>query len=242
MPTDLSLDYVGWAQVAAAVARELAASTILVDEASRPERAPEVAAIAELVDAPQLTRVVKLAPDGALVHCSRLAGRELQTIRVTTPAVIGIRIPGAAIDEYPTPMPSATMRRMELAELGLDANVLAHRALPPRAPQLARKTADRIADFLGTHRGRGPTRLPDDLREAPTDPTTDGRGTRALDAGTRRAGGSGGGRAGTDAGTRDERARRGTDDARDSSGRAGTDDGTRRGGGGGRGRGGSEGG
>ena len=36
----------------------------LVDEASRPERFPEVAAIAELLDAAQLTHVVALAPDG----------------------------------------------------------------------------------------------------------------------------------------------------------------------------------
>ena len=66
VPTDLKLDYLGWAQVVAAVARQLGATTILVDEASRPERFPEVAAIAELLDAAQLTHVVALAPDGAV--------------------------------------------------------------------------------------------------------------------------------------------------------------------------------
>src|SRR6185295_7942988 len=52
--TDLELDYLGWAQVMASAARKLGATTILVDEASRPERFAEVAAIAELADAAQL--------------------------------------------------------------------------------------------------------------------------------------------------------------------------------------------
>ncbi len=151
VPTDLSLDYLGWAQVVAAVARQLAATTILVDEASRPERTAEVAAIAELVDKPQLTRVVSIAPDGVVVHAGRVLGRVLQTVRIHGPAVIGIRIPGKAIDEYPTPMPSASMKRLELAAIGLDPIVLAHRALPPRAAT-ARKTADRVGELLLVHR------------------------------------------------------------------------------------------
>src|SRR5436190_268829 len=110
VPTELQLDYLGWAQVMAAVARQLGATTIIVDEASRPERFPEVAAIAELLDAAQLTRVVALAPDGALTHASRIAGSELQTCRVRGHAVIGLRIAGPAIEEYPTPTPSASMR------------------------------------------------------------------------------------------------------------------------------------
>ncbi|HEY5950166.1 MAG TPA: hypothetical protein VIV40_31940, partial [Kofleriaceae bacterium] len=100
--TDLKLDYLGWAQIVAAAVRELDATTVLVDEASRPERFPEVAAIAELLDAVQLTHVVALAPDGAVVHASRSVGRELQTVRVRGPAVIGVRIAGPPVEEYPT--------------------------------------------------------------------------------------------------------------------------------------------
>src|SRR5262249_31412765 len=74
VPTDLQLDYLGWAQVMAAVARELDVDTVLVDEASRAERFPEVAAIAELLESAQLTHVVALVPDGAIVHASRIAG------------------------------------------------------------------------------------------------------------------------------------------------------------------------
>jgi hypothetical protein len=149
--TDLELDYLGWAQVMASAARKLGATTILVDEASRPERFAEVAAIAELTDAAQLTRVVALAPDSVTMHASRAAGTQLQTIRIHGPVVIGLRIPAAPIDEYPTPMPAAAMRRLDLAALGLDPTVLAHRAVPPRAIQQARRTVDRVADHLAVH-------------------------------------------------------------------------------------------
>ncbi len=151
VPTELQLDYLGWAQVMAAVARQLNATTIIVDEASRPERFPEVAAIAELIDAAQLTHVVALAPDGAVVHASRIAGGELQTCRVRGSAVFGVRIAGVAIDEYPTPIPSASMKRLDLAALGLDPVVLGHRALPPRAGLPARKTVERVAEHLAVH-------------------------------------------------------------------------------------------
>jgi electron transfer flavoprotein alpha/beta subunit len=156
--TTLELDYLGWAQVVAAAARELGTTTVLVDEASRPERFPEVAAIAELLDAVQLTHVVALAPDGALVHASRSTGRELQTVRVRGPAVIGLRIAGPPVDEYPTPMPSASMRRLDLDALGLDSLVLGHRALPPRSSAQAKKSVERIAEHLSVHllpRGAG---------------------------------------------------------------------------------------
>lgn len=149
--TDLQLDYLGWAQVMAAVARHLSATTILVDEASRPERFPEVAAIAELIDAAQLTHVVALAPDGAVLHASRLAGAELQTCRVRGTAVLGVRIAGPPIDEYPTPMPSAAMRRLDLPALGLDPVVLGHRALPPRGGGPQRRTVERVAEYLAVH-------------------------------------------------------------------------------------------
>ena len=149
--TDLQLDYLGWAQIMAGVARELGATTILVDEASRPERFAEVAALAELCDAAQLTHVVALAPDGATIHASRIAGSQLQTVRIHGPAVIGVRISGPAIDEYPTPMPSVSMRRLDLAALGLDAAVLGHRALPPRASQEPRRSVERVADHLAVH-------------------------------------------------------------------------------------------
>jgi len=151
VPTDLQLDYLGWSQVMAAVARHLSSTTILVDEASRPERFPEVAAIAELIDAAQLTHVVALAPDGAVIHASRIAGSQLQTCRVRGTAVIGVRIAGAPLDEYPTPVPSASMRRLDLPALGLDPVVLGHRALPPRASQAQRRTVERVAEYLGVH-------------------------------------------------------------------------------------------
>ncbi|HEY5945376.1 MAG TPA: hypothetical protein VIV40_07790, partial [Kofleriaceae bacterium] len=149
--TDLKLDYLGWAQIVAAAVRELDATTVLVDEASRPERFPEVAAIAELLDAVQLTHVVALAPDGAVVHASRSVGRELQTVRVRGPAVIGVRIAGPPVEEYPTPMPSASMHRFDLDALGLDPLVLGHRALPPRSSAQAKKSMERIVDHLSMH-------------------------------------------------------------------------------------------
>jgi len=151
VPTELSLDYLGWAQVMAGAARQLGATTILVDEASRPERFAEVAAIAELTDAAQLTRVVALALDDTTIHASRASGTTLQTVHIHGPAVIGVRIAGPAIDEYPTPMPSPAMRRFDLASLGLDPAVLGHRALPPRANQQARRTVDRVAEHLAVH-------------------------------------------------------------------------------------------
>lgn len=149
--TELKLDYLGWAQIAAAVAREFQVTTVLVDEASRPERFPEVAAIAELLDAVQLTHVVALAPDGNLIHASRSLGRELQTVRVRGPAVLGVRMAGPPVDEYPTPMPTSSMRRFDLAGLGLDPLVLGHRALPPRSSAQAKKSLERIAEHLAVH-------------------------------------------------------------------------------------------
>jgi hypothetical protein len=149
--TDLQLDYLGWAQVMAGVAREIGATTILVDEASRPERFAEVAALAELCDAAQLTHVVALAPEDATIHASRIAGQQLQTVRIRGPAVIGVRMAGAAIDEYPTPMPSVSMRRLDLAAIGLDPAVLGHRALPPRASQEPLRSVERIAEYLAVH-------------------------------------------------------------------------------------------
>ena len=150
--TDLTLDYLGWAQVAFAAARHLGATTILVDEASRPERFPEVSAIAELMDAVQLTHIVALAPDNNVIHASRATGRgELQTVRVRGPAVFGIRVAGAAIDEYPAPLPSSSLKRLELSTLGLDPVVLGHRALPPRASREPRRTVDRVAEHLSAH-------------------------------------------------------------------------------------------
>ncbi|HET9624525.1 MAG TPA: hypothetical protein VFP84_24300 [Kofleriaceae bacterium] len=151
VPTDLQLDYLGWAQVMAAAARQLGATTVLVDEASRPERFAEVAAIAELTDAAQLGRVIALAAEDGVLHASRAAGKTVQAVRVHGPAVIGVRIAGPAIDEYPTPMPSTAMRHVSLTALGLDAAVLGHRALSPRISQPARKTVERVAEHLAVH-------------------------------------------------------------------------------------------
>ncbi len=148
---DLQLDYLGWAQVMAAVVRQINAHTVLVDEASRPERFAEVAALAELLDFAQLTRVVAIAPDGDVIHASRAHGNVLQTVRVTGPCVFGLRLAGPPIDEYPTPTPSASMRRLDLASLGLDPMVLGHRAMPPRASQQPRRTLERVAEHLAVH-------------------------------------------------------------------------------------------
>jgi len=150
--TELKLDYLGWAQIVAAAARQLDVTTLLVDEVSRPERFPEVAAIADQLDFAQLTRVVALAPEAEVIHASRVAGRELQSIRVHGPAVIGLRIAGAFVDEYPTPTPSAGMKRLDLPTLGLDPLVLGHRALPPRQGSQTKKSVDRIVDHLSVHR------------------------------------------------------------------------------------------
>jgi hypothetical protein len=150
--TDLALDYLGWAQIVAAVTKKLGARTLLVDEASRPERFPEVAAIAEILDAVQLTHVVAIAPDGAVVHASRIGGRELQTVRVRGQAVIGVRMAGPPLDEYPTPTPSASMKRFDLPALGLDPLVLGHRALPPRSAPQTKKSLERIVEHLSVHR------------------------------------------------------------------------------------------
>jgi electron transfer flavoprotein alpha/beta subunit len=149
--TDLALDYLGWGQLAAAAAKLLAANLVLVDEASRPERFAEVAAIAELMDAAQLTQVVALEAQGGQWRATRAAGDELQTIRVSGLAVVGVRIPGAEIDEYPTPLPSPSMRKLDFETLGLDASVLAHRAVPVRSPREVRRTVEHVADALAVH-------------------------------------------------------------------------------------------
>lgn len=173
VPTDLQLDYLGWAQIMAGVSRQLGATTILVDEASRPERFAEVAAIAELCDAAQLTHVVALAPDDAIIHASRIAGSQLQTVRIHGPAVLGLRISGPPIDEYPTPTPSASMHRLDLAALGLDPAVLGHRALPPRASPEPRRSVERVAEHLAVH-----VVPPAPVREAR--PARDGKLVRGL--------------------------------------------------------------
>ena len=151
LSTDLKLDYLGWAQIVAAAARDVKATIVLVDEVSRPERFPEVAAIAEQLDTVQLTRVVTLAADGDVLHATRIAGRELQTVRIRGGAVIGVRIAGPAIDEYPTPMPSKQMRKLELSALGLDPRVLGHRGIPPRAGQQTKKSIVHVTEHLGFH-------------------------------------------------------------------------------------------
>jgi len=151
VPTELALDYLGWAQVVAAAARSLGATTVLVDEASRPERAAEVGALAEQIGAVQLTRVIELANDDGGLRAKRLAGGLVQTVRVRGTAVIGVRIAGEPLDEYPTPVPNKSMRRLELGALGLDPSVLAHRALPKRGGSSPRKTVERVADYLAMH-------------------------------------------------------------------------------------------
>lgn len=154
--TKLSLDYLGWAQIAAAAARHAGASTILVDETGRPERAAEVAAIADQLDLAQLTNVVALTavstPGQDLeLEAVRIAGDQRQICRIRGAAVIGVRLPGPPIDEYPTPTPSRSMRRLELLTLGLDPAVIGHRSLPSRAPREPRRTLEQVATYLALH-------------------------------------------------------------------------------------------
>ncbi|MGE0871770.1 MAG: hypothetical protein AB7P03_24655 [Kofleriaceae bacterium] len=148
---DMQLDYLGWAQVAVAMAKQLAAETILVDEASRPERFPETAAIAELLDAAQLGHVTALSADRGTLHATSVVAGQRRSVRIQGPAVIGVRIAGAWIDEYPTPTPSATMKRLDVASLGLDPIALGHRAMPPRASQDPKRSVERVAAHLTVH-------------------------------------------------------------------------------------------
>jgi hypothetical protein len=161
VPVELELDYLGWAQIAAAAIRALGASTILVDEASRPERAPEVCALAELLEATQLTGATSVTPDGAVIHVSCVVGDELHVVRVRPPVVIGVRIAGPAVPAVEDGPPAkaaveqAALRQLDLAALGLDPAVLAHRALPARG-HTARKTIERVAEFVSVHAARPP--------------------------------------------------------------------------------------
>ena len=151
VPLDQQLDYLGWAQLVAAAARHVGARTVLVDQASRPERLPEVAAIAEQLAAAQLTHVTALAADGDAVHATRVCGAELQSVRIRGDAVLGVRIAGPVIEEYPTPTPSASMVRIDVAALGLDAAALGRRALTPRANVQPRRNLERVAQHLAMH-------------------------------------------------------------------------------------------
>jgi electron transfer flavoprotein alpha/beta subunit len=148
--TSLQLDYLGWAQVAAAAARQLNVASLLVDEASRPERFPEVAAIAEVLGIAQLTHVVQLALVDNVFEATRVAGDRVQTLRVRPPAVIGVRIAESPVDEYPTPRPATAMQRLDLELLGLDPAVLGHRERRQPSPA-ERKTVERIAEHLAVH-------------------------------------------------------------------------------------------
>jgi len=173
--TDLALDYLGWAQIMAAAARRLGATTILVDEASRPERFAEVCAIAELCEAAQLTHVVAIAPEAGAIHASRASGPTLQTVRITGPAVLGLRIAGSPVDEPATPSPA--MRRSDLASLGLDPAVLGHRVVPPRASAEPRRTIERVADHLADFLA---LRAPATGREDRTGKETRAKGSRSV--------------------------------------------------------------
>ncbi len=151
--TELRLDALGWAHVVAAIVRDLRATTVLVDEASRSERASEVGAIAELLDRAHLTSVIAIARGAAAgsLAAQRILGRHVQHVAITGPVVIGVRIAGPQIDEYPTPVPSSSMRKLTIAELGIDAALLARHALPSRAARESRKTVERVAAFLSLH-------------------------------------------------------------------------------------------
>ncbi|MFT3700299.1 MAG: hypothetical protein QM831_44555 [Kofleriaceae bacterium] len=149
--TDLVLDYMGWSQIAVGLARFFEAPTVIVDEASRPERWVELGPIADMLDAVTVSNVVKVSSDSDVIQATRVHRDQLQTMRVRGNAVIGVRIPSPPVDEYPTPLPSTTMKKLELDEIGLDYMVLSHRSLPRRAPLEPRKTVDRVAEHLLVH-------------------------------------------------------------------------------------------
>jgi hypothetical protein len=148
--TKLDLDYLGWAQIAAAAVRKIGATRVLVDEASRPDRFADVAAIAEQLDAVQLTAVVSVTADGDALHAERVIGARRQVIRITGPCVLGVRMaaPVAGDDD----VQASTGQRFDLKAIGLDANVLAHRAPGPRAGVPPLKTVEQIADVLALYR------------------------------------------------------------------------------------------
>ncbi|MGE0548736.1 MAG: hypothetical protein AB7O24_14625 [Kofleriaceae bacterium] len=151
VPIDMQLDYLGWAQVVAAIVKHLAADIVVVDEASRPGRFAETAAIAELLEAAQLSHVTALATDRTTLHATSIVGGQRREVRIAGRAVIGVRIAGAWIDEYPTPTPSATMKRLDVGSLGLDPVTLGHRAMPPRASQEPTRSLERVAEQLAAH-------------------------------------------------------------------------------------------
>ena len=111
----------------------------------------DVLGIADALGAAQLTSVIALAPDGAVIHASRAGVGGLHTVRIRGAAVLGVRIAGPAIDEYPTPMPSATMRRLTFSALGLDPAMLAHRTLAPRAAREPHRTVESVVAHLAVH-------------------------------------------------------------------------------------------
>jgi electron transfer flavoprotein alpha/beta subunit len=162
--TDLRLDYLGWAQVAAAAARQLAAATVLVDEASRPERGAEVAALAELLEAAQLTGVLAVAHAGDHLRVTRGDPEAAEVLRVRGAAVLGVRIAGPQIDDYPTPAPAAAMHRLDLAAIGLDPQVLRHRAHPRAVTSEPRRSVDQVAELLAPHLAAGPRALAPQVR------------------------------------------------------------------------------
>jgi hypothetical protein len=66
------------------------------------------------------------------------------------------------------------MRRLDLAALGLDPAVLAHRALPPRAAQDPRRSVERVAEHIALY--AAPRRDPGD--DPDTRDTRDSRDSR----------------------------------------------------------------
>jgi hypothetical protein len=147
--TKLELDYLGWAQIAAAAIRKIGATRVLVDEGSRPDRFAEVAAIADQLDAVQLTGAVRVTADGDVIEATRVNGEQLQVVRITGPCVIGVRI--AAPPSNDAELSASTGQRFDLRALGLDANVLGHRAPGPRGA-IPMKTVEQIADVLALYR------------------------------------------------------------------------------------------
>ena len=99
-------------------------------------------------------------------------------MKVRGDAVIGLRIAGPAVEEYPTPMPSSAMRRLELPSLGLDPAVLGHRSVPPRTSTQARKTVERVAEYLAVHLAPPERARTGDTRPRARTNDSDGSGSR----------------------------------------------------------------
>ena len=171
------LDYLGVAHVLAAAANHLGFDVILCGDRSQDERQGAVGpAVAELLEVPHLSSAITdLRADDQGLIATRRAGGRIQSLRVTTPAVVAVarftrlQRPGpdepdddAALDDKPTPArpPPARIADLDLGDLGLSSRELRYRAQylgraralrTPRQPLLLPTATDLIARLREDH-------------------------------------------------------------------------------------------